>query len=84
MNVEYLIALAAFFIVVVVEGHIKMKYPNPRGDPNAPYTGPADYNLSSPIPSAQAMCHKKPEGQASATFKGKIHSRFITFHHLSV
>jgi hypothetical protein len=49
--------------------HMRMKYPHPRGDPNDQATGPSDYDLSAPMATA-AMCHGKPPGEVTATFRG--------------
>lgn len=61
-------AISALFVPVSL-AHMKMKFPIPRGTPGYPLTGPADYDLSSPIGSA-GMCHGKAPGQVTATYKG--------------
>lgn len=51
-----------------IQAHMKMSYPPPRGEPENPLAGSADYDLSSPLPSI-SMCKGKPPGQPTATFR---------------
>lgn len=65
--------IGACNILASGEGHMRLKYPAPRGDPSLPFTGPADYNLSSPLAS-NVMCGGKPPGKVTAAITGKLWS----------
>lgn len=60
--------LTCFGSLSAIQAHMRMSYPLPRGEPGNLLTGPADYDLNSPLPSA-LMCKAKPPGRPTATFR---------------